>query len=210
MTAPQQGLQIVETRTTLADPTALGVFGLSLVTFVAASAKMHWTEGVGYLIPWTMFLGSIAQIWASSLDFKKNNYFGAIVLGVYGLFWMAVSMHWAISLGWFGAINPAQFDPKQIAFAFFGYGIFSLFIMVVAFETNKVFATIVVLINVLLFSLGFAALGVAKAQFSTAAAWSELLISLLGFYACGAIFFRNFFGREILPLGAPLGLIKRS
>lgn len=82
--------------------------------------------------------------------------------------------------------------------------------MVVAFETNKVFATIVVLINVLLFSLGFAALGVAKAQFSTAAAWSELLISLLGFYACGAIFFRNFFGREILPLGAPLGLIKRS
>lgn len=107
MTAPQQGLQIVETRTTLADPTALGVFGLSLVTFVAASAKMHWTEGVGYLIPWTMFLGSIAQIWASSLDFKKNNYFGAIVLGVYGLFWMAVSMHWAISLGWFGAIQPS-------------------------------------------------------------------------------------------------------
>lgn len=210
MTAPQPGLQIVEAHATIADPTALGVFGLSLVTFVAASQKMHWTDGVGYLIPWAMFLGSIAQVWASTLDFKKNNYFGAIVLGVYGLFWMAVAMHWAISLGWFGAIDPSKFDPRQIAFAFFAYGIFSLFIMVVAFETNKIFATILVLVNILLFSLGFASLGIAKAMLSTAAAWSELAISLLGFYACGAIFFKNFFGREILPLGAPLGLIKRS
>ena len=39
------------------------------------------------------FLGSLAQIWASTIDFKKNNYFGAIVLGAYGLFWTAVAMH---------------------------------------------------------------------------------------------------------------------
>ncbi|MCE1171830.1 acetate uptake transporter [Azovibrio restrictus] len=199
-----------ETKIVMSDPTALGVFGLSMVTFVAASAKMHWTEGVTYLIPWALFLGSIAQIWASAVDFKKNNYFGSIVLGAYGLFWIAVAMHWAISLGWLGAFDPAKADGKQLAVACIGYFIFSLFIMVAAFEANKVFAAILVLINVLLPSLALSILGVQPALFGSLAAWSELGISLLGFYAAGAIFLNNFFGRTMLPLGAPLGLIRKG
>ncbi|MDD3481626.1 acetate uptake transporter [Azovibrio restrictus] len=194
----------------MSDPTALGVFGLSMVTFVAASAKLHWTEGVTYLIPWALFLGSIAQIWASAVDFKKNNYFGSIVLGAYGLFWIAVAMHWAISLGWLGTFDPAKADAKQLAIACIGYFIFSLFIMVAAFEANKVFAAILVLINVLLPSLALSILGVQPALFGSLAAWSELGISLLGFYAAGAIFLNNFFGRTMLPLGAPLGLIRKG
>ena len=128
---------VTETRILMSDPTALGVFGLAMVTFVAASQKMGWTTGVTYLIPWALFLGSIAQVWASSVDFKKNNYFGAIVLGAYGLFWSAVGIHWAISLGWFGAVGDKA-DPRQLAFACFGYTVFSLFIMVAAFEALHV------------------------------------------------------------------------
>lgn len=194
----------------MSDPTALGVFGLAMVTLVAASAKMGWTTGVTYIIPWALFLGSAAQIWASTVDFKKNNYFGAIVLGAYGLFWAAVAMHWAITQGWFGVIDPAKADPRQLAFACIGYFIFSLFIMVAAFEANKVFAAILVLINVLLSSLAFSILGVNTALFSGLAAYSELGISLLGFYAAGAVFLNSYFGRVILPMGAPLGLIKKG
>ncbi len=201
--------QVTETKILMSDPTALGVFGLSMVTFVAASAKMGWTTGVAYLIPWALFLGSIAQIWASMVDFKKNNYFGAIVLGAYGLFWIAVAMHWAISLGWLGDVG-ANADPRQLAFACIGYFIFSLFIMVAAFEANKVFAVILVLINVLLPSLALSILGINKELFGVLAAWSELGISLLGFYAAGAVFLNNFFGRTLLPLGKPLGLISKG
>lgn len=199
-----------ETKIVMADPTALGVFGLSVVTFVAASQKMHWTDGVTYLIPWALFLGSVAQIWASSVDFKKNNYFGAIVLGAYGLFWVAVAMHWAISLGWFGAVDPTKADPRQVGFAFIGFGLFSLFITVAALEANKMFAIILVLIDVLLFSLALASFGIAKELCGSLAAYSELTISLLGFYTAGAIFLNSFFGRVILPLGAPLGLIRKG
>ena len=71
---------VTETKIVMSDPTALGVFGLAMVTFVAASQKMGWTSGVTYLIPWALFLGSIAQIWASTIDFKKNNYFGRVLL----------------------------------------------------------------------------------------------------------------------------------
>ncbi len=200
---------ISETKIVMSDPTALGVFGLSMVTFVAASAKMGWTSGVAYLIPWALFLGSIAQIWASAVDFKKNNYFGAIVLGAYGLFWIAVAMHWATSLGWLGAVGDKA-DPKQLAFACIGYFIFSLFIMVAAFEANKVFAAILVLINILLPSLALSILGINHEVFGPLAAWSELGISLLGFYAAGANFLNNFFGRTVLSLGAPFGWIKKG
>jgi len=206
---PSNPQPVTETKIVLSDPTALGVFGLAMVTFVASSAKFHWTNGETYLIPWALFLGSIAQIWASTIDFKKNNYFGAIVLGAYGLFWIAVSMHWAIKVGWFGPV-AASADPRQFAFACFGYGIFSLFIMVAAFEANKVFAAILVLINILLPSLGFALLDIKKDLFSNLAAYSELGIAILGFYAAGAVFLNSYFGRPILPLGRPMGWIRKG
>ncbi len=200
---------VTETKIVMSDPTALGVFGLSMVTFVAASAKLGWTSGVTYIIPWALFLGSLAQVWASTVDFKKNNYFGAIVLGAYGLFWAAVAMHWAMSLGWFGDVGEKA-DPHQFAYACFGYFFFSIFIMIAAFEANKVFALILILINILLPSLGFSILGINPELFSPLAAYSELGISMLGFYAAGAVFLNSFFGRVVLPLGAPLGLIKKG
>lgn len=204
---------VTETKILMSDPTAMGVFGLAIVTLVAGSQKMGWTTGVVYLIPWALFLGSIAQIWASTIDFKKNNYFGAIVLGVYGLFWVAVAMHWAISLGWLGPVDPTKADPRQLGFACIGYTIFSIFIMIAAMEANKVFAVILVLINVLLPSLAVSIILKGQPCAETAhhlAAWSELAISALSFYACGAVFLNSYFGRVLLPLGKPLGLIKKA
>lgn len=205
----KQEVIITESRVKMADPTAFGVFGLSMVTFVAASQKMGWTTGVEYVIPWAFFLGAIAQIWASLIDFKNNNYFGATALGIYGLFWMGVAMHWAISLGWFGELS-ANADPKQLGFAFFGYMIFSIFIMIAAFEVHTVMASILVLINVLFFSLGMATLDINHELFAKIAAYTEFSISLLGFYLCGATFLNNFFGRTVLSLGKPLGLIAKG
>ena len=200
---------VTETKIIMSDPTALGVFGLAMVTFVAASAKMGWTSGTAYIIPWALFLGSIAQIWASTIDFKKNNYFGAIVLGAYGLFWIAVAMHWAMTLGWLGPVGEKA-DPKQFGFACLGYFVFSLFIMVAAFEANKVFAAILVLINVLLPSLALSIFGINAPFFSMLAAYSELGISMLGFYCAGAVFLNSYFGRTLLPLGKPFGFIRKG
>jgi len=200
---------VSETKIMMSDPTALGVFGLSMVTFVAASQKMGWTSGSVYVIPWALFLGSIAQIWASSIDFKKNNYFGAIVLGAYGLFWIAVAMHWAIGLGWLGPVGDKA-DPRQLGVACIGYFIFSLFIMVAALEANKVFAAILLMINVLLTSLALSIFGINAPFFSALAAYSELAVSLLGFYCAGAVFLNSYFGRTLLPLGRPFGFIRKG
>ena len=198
-----------ETKIMMSDPTALGVFGLAMVTFVASSQKMGWTTGSVYVIPWALFLGSIAQVWASTIDFRKNNYFGAIVLGAYGLFWFGVATHWAITLGWFGLVGDKA-DPRQLGVACIGYFIFSLFIMVAAFEANKVFAAILVMINVLLPSMALSIFGIDTPFFGMLAAYSELAISLLGFYCAGAAFLNSYFGRTLLPLGKPFGFIRKG
>jgi hypothetical protein len=85
--------------------------------------------------------------------------------------------------------------------------------MVAAFEANKVFAAILVLINVLLPTLALSILYKGTPLGETShhlAAWSELLISLLGFYAAGAVFLNSFFGRTLLPLGKPMGWIRKG
>ena len=198
-----------EMKIRMSDATALGVFGLAMVTLVASSSKLGWTSGTTYVIPWAIFLGSIAQIWAARVDFRNNNYFGSIVLGAYGLFWMAVAVHWAISLGWFGEPG-ALADTRQIGFAYIGYLVFSLFITVAACEVNKLFAAILVLIDVLFVSLAISALHPSAVAFSHLAAYAEFSISILGFYTCGAIFLNNFFGKQVLPLGKPFGFIKKA
>ena len=199
---------VTEVKARLSDPTALGVFGLAMVTLVASSTKLGWMSGEAYVIPWAIILGSIAQIWASRIDFKNNNYFGSIVLGAYGLFWMAVSINWMVGLGWLW--ETAGSSPEQVGFGFLAYLIFSLFIFVAALEVNKVFGIILGFINVLLLSLALNAFGIAPGFFGPLGAWSELIISILSFYACGGIFLNTFFGKKILPMGKPFGFIKKA
>lgn len=199
-----------ETKIVNADPTALGVFGLAMVTLVAGSQKIGWTTGVTSMIPWAIFLGSAAQLWAANIDFKRNNYFGATVLGAYGLFWAAVGMHWFFSIGGLSFPAEAKIDNNHLAFACVGYNIFSLFVLVASFETNKVFAAILILINILLASLALSLFGINVPLFKMLAAYSELGISALGFYGSGALFLNSFFGKVVLPMGAPCGFIKKA
>lgn len=189
------------------DPTSLGVFGLSMVTLVASTNKLGWTGDVTFVLPWALILGSFAQLWAAAYDFKRQNLFGGIALGAYGLFWMGVAMHWAIAMGWFGPV-AATADPKQIGVAFIGYGIFSFVLMLAAMEINKALFFIMVEIVVLFAALACSALKVGPASAHSIAAWTELIISINGFYLCSANFLNNFFKRVVLPVGAPLGIIK--
>lgn len=38
-----------------ADPSAIGLFGLAIVTLVASSQKLEFTTGLSYVIPWAIF-----------------------------------------------------------------------------------------------------------------------------------------------------------
>src|SRR5690606_6649744 len=73
-----------------ADPSALGLFGLAMVTLVASSQKLGLTTGLSFVIPWALFLGAFAQLFACINDSKRNNTFGTTAFGGYAFFWMGM------------------------------------------------------------------------------------------------------------------------
>ncbi|MDK2820127.1 MAG: uncharacterized protein PWP31_92 [Clostridia bacterium] len=192
-----------------ADPSALGLLGLALVTIVASSSKLGWTSGVSFILPWAILLGGLGQLFASVIDFKKDNIFGATAFGGYGLFWLAVAVGWMMNLGIFGEAAAKTADPKQLGFAFIGYLIFSVFMTIGSMETNKVLFIIFVLIDLLFIGLALSTFGIAPHSSHKLAAWSELLISLFSFYGSGAVVLNTHFGREFLPIGKPFGIFKK-
>ncbi|MEI7675526.1 MAG: acetate uptake transporter [Bacteroidales bacterium] len=187
----------------VADPAPLGLTGLAMVTLIAASQKLGWTEGLSLLVPWAIFLGGIAQLIACVYDFKHNNIFGATAFGGYGLFWLAVAASWMIKMGVFGEILAKAVDVRQLGFVFLGYLIFSLFVTVASFKTNKALIAILILIDLLFLGLMFDAFKFGE-YWHTMAAWSELTISIIGFYAAGANLLNKMYGRTLLPLGKPI------
>ncbi|MCX7780505.1 MAG: acetate uptake transporter [Negativicutes bacterium] len=201
--ANQQHVQLV-----VANPTGLGLFGLAMVTLVAASQKLGWTTGLSYVIVYAVLLGATAQLIASFYDFNHNNIWGATVFGAYAFFWYGMAAVWMIKMGVFGPELAAAVDIKQVGWAFTGYLIFSLFMTLGSMEVNKVIFTIMVLIDVLLAALALNSFGVAAHATHVIAAWTELIISLLTFYACAAVVLNTHFGRVFMPMGKPFGIFK--
>lgn len=192
-----------------ADPSALGLFGLALVTMVASSQKLGFTEGTLLIIPWALFLGGFAQLIAGILDFKKRNVFGGTAFTSYGFFWIATALVWTIQFNMSQVGTPELADGKQLAFAYLGYLIFTLFMTVAAVEANKTLLVIFCLIDVLFFGLTFYSFGIMAEQMHFLAGLAELGISIASFYGAAANMFKVQFGYELLPIGKPLGIFKK-
>ncbi len=192
-----------------ADPSALGLFGLAMVTLVASSQKLGLTEGTALILPWAFFLGGLAQLIASLLDSKHNNVFGTTAFGAFGLFWFGVGTSWLITSGALGEHLLAIADPKQLGVAFVGYLIFSLFMTVGAMGTHKVLFFIFVLIDFLFIGLSLSSFDIMYEFTHMLAAISELLIALLSFYGSAAAVLNSHFGQVVLPVGKPFGVFKK-
>ena len=144
----------VEMSENVADLTGLGLLGLAVVCFVVSTSRVGWSgPTTSVFIPWAVLLGSLAQLMASYFDFKRNNAFGSVVFGAYGLFWSAMAGVWLIQMGAFGPEIQKGFDVTQLAFAFVGFLIFSIFGTIASLKTNKVVFAIMVLICLLFFGL---------------------------------------------------------
>ena len=192
-----------------ADPSALGLFGLAIITLVASSLKLGLTSGVSLVFPWAIFLGATAQLFACINDFKHDNTFGATAFGAYAFFWYSMGFTWLIQNGVFGEKLAQAADPKQLGFAFLGYLIFTAFMTIGAMETHKVLFTIFVLIDFLFIGLSLNSFGIMPEISRGLAAWSELLIAIMSFYGSAAAVLNKHFGRVFLPVGKPFGIFKK-
>lgn len=196
------------TQPVLANPSAIGLFGLAMVTLVASSQKLGLTEGTSLVIPWAIFLGATAQLYASIMDAKINNTFGATAFGAYAFFWYAIGTTWLIQNGVFGEALQATADIKQLGVAYIGYLIFTLYMTVAALGTNKVLFIIFVLIDLLFVGLSLSTLGIMEHEMHLLAAFAELGIAVVSFYGSAGNVINTQFNKTILPLGKPFYISK--
>ncbi len=190
------------------DPTALGLFGLAIVTLVASSQKLHITEGTMLILPWAVFLGGCAQLVAGAMDYKKGNIFGGTAFSAYGFFWLAVGLSWFI-MNTYEVAGIEGLDLRQFGFAYLGYLIFTIYMTIAATETNKVLLIIFILIDVLFLGLTLNSFGIMADQAKLMAGTAELLIAIVSFYGSAANLFKCHFGYELIPAGKPLGIFKK-
>lgn len=199
-----QSRQTQTIKVAVADPSAIGLFGLAMVTLLASSQKLGLTSEVSYVLPVAIFLGGFAQLYASISDSRLNNTFGSTAFGAYGFFWLGVACTWLIKYGVFGTALQAVIDPKQLGFFYLGYLIFTLLMTYGAAGTHKVLFTIFVLIDFLFLGLTMNSFGVLAEAGHWLAAVSELLIAILSFYGAGAAVLNAHYGRIVLPVGKAL------
>ena len=192
----------------VANPTALGLFGLAMVTFVAASQKLGITTGLSFVIVYAIFLGATAQLIACILDFLHENIWGGTVFGAYAFFWYAVATAWMMKMGVFGPELAAACDVKQLGFAFLGYFIFSVMMTIGAAEVNTLIFITMTVIDVLLAALALNAFGIAPHATHTIGAYAEMGTALLSFYGASAVVLNTSFGKPFLPVGKPFGIFK--
>lgn len=192
----QQEMKIVT-----AEPAAFGLLGLAVVTLVAAAVKLGWASGSLWVVPWAFFLGAVAQLITSLMEFKRNNMFGATAFGGYGLFWFALGLTYLWQYD-----NPGMADlaAKQLGFAFVGYLIFSLYMMVGSLMLNKGLFAVFFFINLLFVGLIFNTFYPDTwSDWGKFAGWAEIGVSISAFYVSAATILNNMACGQVLPLGKP-------
>lgn len=194
-------IRVTKTEVVVANPSAIGLFGLAMVTLVASSEKLGFTTGTSLIIPWALFLGAVAQVYAGMLDAKLNNVFGATAFCGYGFFWFAIGTTWMIQNNVFGGDIALHADKNQLGVAFVGYLIFSLFMTFASITTTKLLFIIFVFIDILFIGLSLTTFGIATKLAHQLAGISELLISILSFYGAAAVILNTQFKKELLPVG---------
>jgi succinate-acetate transporter protein len=187
---------ILEVTSKQPDPSALGLFGLALVTLVASSEKLGLTAGTIGILPCALLLGGFTQLIAGVLDYKKQNVFGGLAFVGYGMFWITTALAW-----WFIHQGYEGDFTKQFGFFYLGYLIFTVYMTIGASITNRVLFYIFLAIDVLFISLVCYSFGIFPQFAKTIAGMAELTISLLSFYASAANVLNIHMQKDVLPVG---------
>ncbi|MDR0579475.1 MAG: acetate uptake transporter [Campylobacteraceae bacterium] len=187
---------ILEITSKQPDPSALGLFGLALVTLVASSEKLGLSEGTIGILPCALLLGGFTQLTAGILDYKKQNVFGGLAFIGYGMFWITIALTW-----WFIYQGYSGDFTKQLGFFYLGYFIFTIYMTIGASITNRVLFYIFLAIDILFISLVCYSFDIVPQFAKLMAGVAELTISILSFYASAANVLNIHMQKDILPVG---------
>jgi len=182
----------------IAEPAALGLFGLAVAALVLGAADLGWTsaEAKSLMIPWVLFFGATAQLIAGLMEFKRNNVFGSTVFTVYAMTMYSIALTLFITV-----FTDITFDINHYAFGLIAILIFTLIATAASIMTNKVLFSILICVDLAAIALIFHFL---NGNSPEPAGLFLVATSALSFYAAAAILINTMAGRTIIPLGSPI------
>lgn len=178
------------------DPAGLGLAGFALTTFVLSVVNAGWLSGgsVGAVLGLALFYGGVAQLFAGMWEFANRNTFGAVAFSSYGAFWLSF---WYLETF---VKMPAADAEKGVGIYLLAWGIFTLYMTVAAFRTNRVVFLVFVFLTLTYFALAIGALSGASG-ISTLGGYLGIITALLAWYGSFATVTNFTFKRVVLPVG---------
>lgn len=179
----------------IADPSTVGLasFGIGLFTLSFQNAGIIGPKAVGVIIPLALIVGLIHLITCLN-GFKKNELFTGLVFGIFGMFWIVYSLiNLGVALKWY------ELDADALLVFLVAYTIFTLYVFIASFVTNKaVILTVGLLLAVfVLLDLGLAG----YPELIKLAGYVGIVCGLAALYVSAAGLLGTLYGRSILPVG---------
>lgn len=178
-------------------PLGLAAFGITTVALSCINAGLLPPEAGAAVVPLAFAFGGLAQLIAGILEFASGNTFGTVAFTSYGAFWLwYASLVWSVGAGWMKA--PAAVG---VAVVLTMWGVFTLYMWICTFKTNKGLFVIFLLLSVTFFLLAAGDFGWTLGKHAGGVA--GLATAGVALYVSFAEVLNGTFGREVLPLGKP-------
>ena len=141
---------VKNTSVVVAEPASLGLIGLAVATLVLASTDLglvsHTAKSL--MIPWVLFFGATAQLIAGSIEFKRNNIFGATVFTTYAMTMYSIALTLFITI-----FTGVEFEIAHYGYGLIGILVFSIIATVASLMTNKMLFIILIFVDLAVLSL---------------------------------------------------------
>lgn len=172
----------------IADPSALGLAGFAMTTFV-----LSWTNaglvdgGATAAVALAFAYGGLAQLLAGMWEFRKGNTFGAVAFSSYGAFWISF---------WFLLSYAPNTDGLPIYLMV--WCIFTTYMLIASLKTNGVVAGVFFFLALTYLFLTIGAFASSDTM-NKVGGWLGLITAVIAWYGSFAVVTNATWKRTILP-----------
>lgn len=177
-----------------ANPAPLGLAGFALTTWMLSLVNTGWYDAsaIPLVLASAFAFGGTAQFAAGLLEFPRGNTFGFVAFCAYGAFW------WSFAL--LVQFYPGKVPPGFVGWWLFMWGVFSFFMWLGTFRSNKVLQ-LVFLAACITFVMLAAGDWTGIAALHKLGGYLGLVTAALAFYLSAAEIVNETRGKSVLPIG---------
>ena len=182
---------------TTANPAPLGLLGFGMTTIFLNLHNAGLYELNSMIIGMGLFVGGIAQVFAGTQEWKKNNTFGATAFTAYGFFWISLVTIWLLPKTAMG--DGLKTNETAMGWYLLMWGIFTAGMFIGTLKLSRSLQVVFSTLTILFFLLAYSDLTGNK-DVKVVAGIEGIVCGLSAVYACIAQILNEVYKRRVLPV----------